>query len=190
MGERNTCLWPFESLKPMWLFAAILVFLPACGGRGTQQSATKSTDAAATTTTAVAPPATGATPATQSLPSVQSTTTTASPANIYLVLIAPVNTVVAMFDADTDPTAKLHDLEELSGLLGLFANEVQGTTWPTEAQNEITGLLAATHATEMADNQLISDPTTATASEFSSAVSTLSTRSSEVRVVLGLPPLG
>jgi hypothetical protein len=180
---RSSC-WPLASLS------VALCLLAGCGGGAGRAAPPATTPVASSTTTVVSPGTTETVPTTGTTQIPQTSQTTQSAANLYLALISPTNQMVAMYDAAADSADKLKDLQEMSGLLGLFAAQLQTATWPAQAQGDVASLITAVRATQSAADQLISNPTSnQTAAAFTASIGTLSAASSRVRLALGLPPV-
>ncbi len=105
----------------------------------------------------------------------------------YLEIIGPVNQVIAMFNRASDDNAKGKAIQALAVVLGLVAEEIEGASWPDEAEAAVERLLTATGAAGSAADTLIAELTDEAASVFAEDVAALTTASSEMRAVLGLP---
>lgn len=105
----------------------------------------------------------------------------------YLEIIAPVNEVVAMFNAATDDSFKAQTIQALSEALSYVTTEIERVDWPAAAEDAVRRLAAATDAASAAARLLVSELTDEAAREFAAEVLTLTTASSKMRFALGLP---
>jgi hypothetical protein len=108
----------------------------------------------------------------------------------YLAIIAPVNEVVAMFNAASDDSFKARAIRALSIVLDLVTGEIETVEWPDDAIGAVRQLVAATDAARAAADLLVSNLTDAASAAFAHEVGVLATASSGMRAVLGLPAAG
>lgn len=113
-----------------------------------------------------------------------------SPGDRYLTITAPVNEVVALFNAAAEDSFKAQVIQALSIVLGWATTEFERAQWPLDAQDTARRLVAATNAAGEAAGALASDLTDDAAAVFAAEVDRLTTASAAMRVALGLPMPG
>jgi hypothetical protein len=105
----------------------------------------------------------------------------------YLAIAAPVNEVVAMFNAATDDSFKAQVIQALSIVLDFATTEFESADWPGETQDAVERLVQAANAASAAAVALVSDLTDEAAEAFANAIARLTMASSKMRTALGLP---
>jgi len=122
-----------------------------------------------------------------SAPGVPGGDSVSSAAERYLAIIAPVNQVVAMFNAASEDGFKARVIRALAIVLDLVTTEIESIEWPPEALGAVRDLVAATDAASAAADLLVSNLTDHASAVFAAEVDTLAEASSQMRAVLGLP---
>jgi hypothetical protein len=105
----------------------------------------------------------------------------------YLAITAPVNEVVALFNAATDDSFKAQVIQALSIVLGFATTEFESVEWPEGSEEAVHQLVAAAHAVSAAADVLVADLTDEAAQVFAAEVARMTVASSNMREALGLP---
>jgi hypothetical protein len=103
-----------------------------------------------------------------------------------LEIVAPVNEVVALFNAAIDDGDKAQLIRAISMVLSLASAELEDFDWPPEARHAAREVGDAASATSTAAETLLSKLTDDAAATFAAEVDALATASSQMRQALGL----
>lgn len=109
-----------------------------------------------------------------------------TPQERYLEIVAPVNEVVALFNAANDDGSRGRLIRAMSVVLSSVSSELEGFDWPPEARGAARDVGDAATAASSAAEALLAQLSDDAAATFAADVDAVATASSHMRQVLGL----